>query len=259
MSSYAMLLRGDRLPTVAVLQLLLNRAGNSLSVDGTFGRHTERALSEFQRSRRMLPTGVADGEAWERLFFHDRLPLVDFVDVFDENIYKNQAAQITDTGGQPVMMGGMSNGLAQLGQALLGARQLFLLRFTGHGCPGVQAIAMGMGGWIEQRGRHKIAHHYPHQTTSINKTNLEAVPQMLRGIFSSYGSVELHGCHVAGGPVGHKFVSDLANILGVPVTAGIGSQRSALHFKGATFTAVPGGNLSQWSKNLPPFTPITIP
>ena len=261
MGSYTLLFKGDRLPTVGVLQVLLNRTGGNLTVDGAFGSKTHAALVAFQRQRNMPPDGIADDVTWRRLIFHDALPLVDVFDVFDENLYKKQFKQVQESGGEPLAMGGMSNGLAEMVQMLRSASDIYLLRITGHGCPGVQAITMGQGGWIETVGRQQIRHIYPHETTSLNSGNVGTFPTgALKGIFGPFGSVELHGCHVAHGAAGHGFVRSLANKLGVPVTAGIKSQRSALRFQGPTFTAVPGGlPLSRWCGALPRLVPISVP
>ena len=259
MSSYSMLQRGDRLPTVGVMQLLLNRAGNSLDVDGAFGRHTLDAVLAFQQQRGLPPTGKIGPRTWSALVQDDDLPLIDLIDVFHERIYEIQAQEIVNSGGSPIYMGGMSNGLAQMEEELRGASQILLLRIIGHGASGVQAISMGKGGWVERVGRRNIPHMYPHETTSLNNSNAAAIPSSLGGIFGPWGSLELHGCHVAQGVKGQEFVQKLADILGVPVTAGTGTQRSGLRFLGTTFTAVPyRRTLEQWCAELPQFTPICV-
>lgn len=260
MSSYSMLRLGDRLPTVGVIQLLLNRAGGSLDVDGVFGRHTQAAVISFQNDRRLPPTGAIDKLTWDRLFHQDKLPVIDVVDVFDESIYKKQAQEMVAAGGAPIFIGGMSNGIEQLGEQLSGASQILLLRIVGHGASGGQAISMGLGGWIEQVGGRPVRHLYPHETASINIRNVDTLPSSMVGIFGPWGSLELHGCHVAQGATGHEFVRKLADLLGVPVTAGTGTQRSGMHFLGGTFTAVPHGrSLAQWCACLPEFRAISVP
>jgi len=230
-------------------------------VDGIFGRLTEAAVMDFQRQRRLTVDGIIDKTLWDRLFFHDKLPIVDVVDVFHENIYFQQQREIVESGGQPINFGGMSNALAQMAESLRGANGIALLRMTGHGAAGVQALSMGKGGWIEMRGKRPIVHYYPHKTTSLNSKNLALLPaKSLTAVFGPYGSMELHGCHVAQGSKGHHFIRELAHLLKVPVTAGVGSQKSALHFAGQTFTAFPhGGTLAAWCRGLPPFPPITVP
>ena len=262
MSSYALLWKGDRLPTVGVLQSLINRAGATLKIDGIFGEKTHTALVEFQRQRQMSPDGIADKATWERLMYQDNLPLIDIIDIFDQNLYENQAAYIVkETGGTPVFLGGMSNGLAQLAVELSTARVAFLLRIIGHGCPGVQAISMGKGGWISYRHGHKVYNMFPHETSSLNNKNMKHLPiGALQATFGPYASVELHGCHVAAGATGHRFIKTLANMLRVPVTAGTKSQRSAIRFDGPTVTALPHRtSLAEWCAKLPEFMPVTVP
>ena len=49
--SYPHMKRGDILPTVGGLQLLLNRQGEKLGVDGIFGPKTQGAVERFQAAR----------------------------------------------------------------------------------------------------------------------------------------------------------------------------------------------------------------
>ena len=52
---------GDCGPRVVLLQVLLNRKGASLEVDGAFGNHTYRAVVDFQKSvpqAALTPDGV---------------------------------------------------------------------------------------------------------------------------------------------------------------------------------------------------------
>jgi peptidoglycan hydrolase-like protein with peptidoglycan-binding domain len=260
MSSFSPLQRGDRLPTIGVIQLLLNRAGSSLRVDGAFGARTHAAVVDFQRQRRLPPTGSIDKLTWDRLFHADKPVIIDVIDVFDESIYQKQAQEMVSAGGSPIYIGGMSNGLAQMGQPLRGASEILLLRIVGHGAAGVQAISMGRGGWVEMVGRHKVPHFYPHETTSISNSNVATLPASLKGIFGPWGNLELHGCHVAQGPKGREFIRALARVVGVPVTAGKGTQKSGMRFLGATFTAIPGDRtLEEWCGALPQFTPMSVP
>lgn len=326
MSSYCLLRQGDRLPTVAVLQKLLNRANASaetasaetasrtvtmramswplpaassatgqvsttrpverttksferplmtgsaralphepgpLVVDGVFGAKTAAAVREFQRSRGLHPTGEVAGDEWRRLMHHDVLPLVDCIDVFDEHLYEQQAQLVVASGGHPIMIGGMSNGLMQAAEALSSARLVFLLRFIGHGCPGVQGVSIGKGGWFEYvPGRKRpVAHFFGEQNSKFHVKNAPSAGRLrLQRIFGPYSSVELHGCHVAAGRLGHHFVSEMATALDVPVTAAIRSQRSALRFDGPTFTAFPRRlTLKDWGASLPDFTPVSVP
>lgn len=262
MASFSYLLRGDNLPTVGVLQLLLNRSGAGLKVDGNFGQRTEEAVMRFQAQRRLQDDGIVHKATWERLLFRDQWQILDVVDVFHDMIYDLKRMEIIQSGGDTLDYGGMSNALSQLGEDLRSVRGLGLLRMTGHGAAGIQALSMGLGGYhgTKKDGTPGVI-WYPHQTTSLNARNIATIPAAaLRASFGAYGSMELHGCHVANGPKGHMFVRDLANRIGVPVTAGVDSQRTALHFDGQTFTAIPrGGTLASWCHGLKPFTPVSVP
>lgn len=261
MGSYSLLMRGDKVPTVAILQKLLNRAGASLTVDADFGMKTEQAVFAFQRDRGLTIDGGVDGDDWARLMHTDVLPVVDCIDVFDEVLYNSQAKAVVESGGKPLMVGGMSNGLEQIATSLGPARLVFLLRFIGHGCAGVQGVSIGRGGWIEQNGPHgkPIVHFFGDERSKFKvKESKRADALGLTKIFGPLSSVEMHGCHVASGAVGHQFVTEMARTFGVPVTAGVLSQRSALRFDGPTFTAYPSGKDS-WCASLPDLTPISVP
>ena len=113
MANYTLLREGDRLPTVGVLQKLLNRTGARLAVDGVFGPTTRAAVRNFQRSRGLKPDGVVGEATWSRLVFSDQLPIFDCVDVFDPDLYAGDARNIIETGGRPLLLGGMSRGVLQ--------------------------------------------------------------------------------------------------------------------------------------------------
>ena len=154
---YPVLRKGDRIPSVAVLQKLLLRAGLALKVDGDFGSHTHDAVKEFQRQRGIESArgvGVTDQATWAQLTSPSDLPIIDAVDVFDPMIYRDDAKQIMGLGARPILIGGMSNGVVQTitmvrRQAQGLGNKLFLLRFNGHGSPGMQYIAAGGGSWRE--------------------------------------------------------------------------------------------------------------
>jgi hypothetical protein len=159
---YPVLQQGDQLPAVAVLQKLLCRAGAKLAVDGTFGPRTRAAVLEFQQSRRVqsvMGPGITDQSTWAQLTLPSELPIVDAVDVFDPNVYRQDALQIKQEGGAPILIGGMSNGVVQaVTMVRREARRLgdnvFLLRLNGHGSPGKQYMSAGGGSWREwQHGK----------------------------------------------------------------------------------------------------------
>jgi hypothetical protein len=90
----------------------------------------------------------------------------------------------------------------------------------------------------------------PHNKTDVH--GVEPVLGRLRTIFVKFGSVELHGCSVGAGAVGHRLLGLLAGIFGVPVSAALRDQYAQadtpFRFQGPTATAVPfGTNLKGWS------------
>lgn len=249
MANYVLLQFGDRLPTVGVLQGLLNRSGAGLVVDGIFGRLTREAVRDFQSRRNLAGNGTVGQQTWSRLTAAAHLPIVDCIDVFDEAVYEYYASEIRRAGGDPILIGGMCRGVVQAAKMIRDtANAAFLLRFIGHGGPGRQQVSAGKGGVGDQRA-------------ALNFSNAPyAATLQLGPAFGSYGSAELHGCKVASGSRGRDLLSNLARAWGVPVTAGLKSQHSTFRFDGPTFTAVPfGGSLSTWCATLPRFAPLSVP
>ncbi|NEP17351.1 MAG: peptidoglycan-binding protein [Leptolyngbya sp. SIO4C1] len=60
---------GDTGPDVVALQQALNRYGLRISVDGDYGGQTAQAVRAYQRTRRLLVTGVADNDTLEDMGF----------------------------------------------------------------------------------------------------------------------------------------------------------------------------------------------
>jgi hypothetical protein len=247
--NYTLLRRGDNLPTVGVLQLLLNRTGAQLRVDGQFGYRTQAAVADFQRDRHLAADGVVGEDTWARLSAVDRLPILDCIDVFDAALYEGDAAEVRRAGGDPILIGGMSRGVGMAAAAIIArGPDVFLLRFIGHGTRGWQGISAGKGGFGDQRS----AIHY------VNAPNIQ--PLGIQRALGPYGNIEMHGCHVAAGARGRQFITTLAHQFGVPVTAGTATQYSTFRFDGPTFTALPGGHtLHTWCASLPAFPLMTVP
>ena len=75
---------GDRGPRVVLLQVLLNRRGAGLRVDGTFGPLTARAV-EAARMQLLRGRGpAADPDFWMALFDAHQLCSVDAFDMGEE-------------------------------------------------------------------------------------------------------------------------------------------------------------------------------
>lgn len=266
--NYTYLSLGDNLPTVGILQKLLNRAGAKLNPDGVFGPKTLAAVRQFQRSKGLTPDGIVGKDTWPRLTDGLDLPIVDCVDVFDsfqkEELLrakkKKKAAQMADSyetevddivtvGGTPFVIGGMSNGVEQaVSMICTAARETFLLRFHGHGYAGSVGISSGSGGPNE-----------------LNRINAESIPLLrnviarLKDVFGPYGSVQLMSCHTARGNDGKEMLKTMASIVEVPVTAGVnlqyGGGTATFRLEGPTHTAIPNGqSLKEWCRALPDFS-----
>ena len=252
----------DQLPAVGVLQKLLNaRAGSSLVPDGVFGQRTKAAVQSFQRSHPPLAVdGSVGANTWPRLSqMADNLRIVDCVDVFDPSLYQLEAQDLTRAGGNPLLIGGMSNGVEQavtnIISAVGGARDVFLLRFHGHGAPGVAGISMGHGGIP---GEHHAGIHLG------NWGYLQPIVSRLSAIFGPYGCIQFMHCETGNGQNGRTMLQNIANATGVPASGGIltqfGGGSTTFRFEGPTATAFPaGGNLASWSASRPEFAGMTVP
>ena len=165
------------------------------------------------------------------------------IDVLDatEASDRHEAAAIRAGGSRPIILHGMCGAVEHVVQEIIARagtrRRITLLRFHGHGAPGMMNIAAG-----------KAAHFQHHSGVSVG--NLGATSGSLAKLtpfFASRARVELHGCKVAKGPNGQKLLKDLATIWGVPVSAGtrnqIGGTGKQFKFEGPVHTAMPGGGM----------------
>lgn len=258
--SYPYLKRGDRLPSVGILQKLLNaRDDAELGVDGIFGRLTQEAVRNFQLSRRLQVDGIVGVQTWPRLTAAEsNLRVMDFIDIFDESLLDLEATDIRRAGGNPLLMGGTCNGLEQAIYMIRSASAgcVFLLRFHGHGNSGLAGVGFGHGEEGFQRNTFNNA-AVKHVRETIAK---------LRGAFGPYGCVQFMHCNVAQGREGRSFLANMADILQVPVSAGIHTQYGggyrgydSFRFTGPTHTALPGGKtLKSWCSGLPEFLQMSV-
>jgi hypothetical protein len=250
--NYTLLREWDNLPTVGVLQRLLNRSGAKLKVDGNYGPRTKAAVQQFQLARRLAADGVVGVDTWPRVSAGVNLPIIDCIDVFDPSLQQLEAADIRRTGGNPIVVGGMCNGVEQAVNQILGAaRGAFLLRFHGHGARGAAGISSGHGE-LDPNMVHRA------DIALQNLRQIQPVLMRLRSIFGPYGCVQFMHCETGGGPNGRRMLQQIADLLGVPATAGLHAQygggTKTFRFEGATFTAIPGGgSLSAWCGALPSF------
>jgi Putative peptidoglycan binding domain/Domain of unknown function (DUF4347) len=269
MIMYTFLRQGDTLPTVGVLQVLLNRgiASTKLVKDGSFGSKTKTAIQDFQRPRGLNPDGIVGKNTWPRLIAGTGFRILDAVDITDPDVLTTEGGDIRRTGANPALIGYMCNGISQLMLELASRMsqtgEVVLLRFYGHGSPAAMGISDGTGS--VRIGSQRI---------SLNDSDLSALTpgtvaasagqlRMLTPYFSPYSSVELHGCRVARGLSGRQMIQQLANIWNVPVSAAVDYQyaggASTFRFEGRVYTAFPGAlSLKQWASRLPDMAEISV-
>ena len=257
MPNYTLLRRGDNLPAVGVLQKLLNRGGAGLTVDGDFGSRTRTAVLNFQRPRLLTQDGVVGAETWPRLSATANLPIMDCIDIFDPSLMNLEARDIQRAGGNPLVIGGASNGVEQAVQMILAASpgNVFLLRFHGHGAPGVAGFSFGQGG---------AGFGHRADVDPANLSIMLPILGRLRRIFGPYGCIQFMHCSTGRGANGRLVLTSIANAIGVPVSAGVhdqlGGGLNTFEFEGPTFTALPGGaTIRTWASSRPDFTPMTVP
>ncbi len=245
MSEFVWLRKGDKLPAVAVAQMLLNRTGASLTVDGDFGTRTKSAVKEFQSQRHLGFDGVIGQQTWPRLVANERMRIIDCIDVFDVNLFDMEVSDIRRAGGNPILIGGMCNGIEQAVREIKSAvSNAFLVRFHGHGAPGAAGVSDGHG---------TVEDH----STFRNNAGTRRVLAELRGSFARCGCIQFMHCNTAQGRQGADFLRMVAATTGVPASAGVqtqyaGSLRKTLRFEGPTRTFCPGNiNLKTWGQGLP--------
>jgi peptidoglycan hydrolase-like protein with peptidoglycan-binding domain len=254
--SYVYLKWGDSIPAVGVLQKLINRTGERLVADGIYGNNTKAAVQRFQRVRSLRDDGIVGQNTWPRVSANTNLPIIDCIDVFDESLLNLEVRDIRRTGGNPILIGGMSNGVEQAVNDIVSAsgNNVFLLRFHGHGISGVAGISDGQG--LNDGIDHR---------SSIERTNITRLLPILRRlapIFGPYGNIQFMHCSTGRGPEGRRLLQQIADGVGVPVTAALTDQLgggiNTFKFEGPTFTAFPGGaNLRSWCNSRPNFSEFT--
>ena len=257
MPNYTLLRRGDNLPAVGVLQKLLNRGGAGLVADGDFGSKTKAAVTAFQGRRGLFPDGAVGEKTWPRVAASANLPIMDCIDIFDPSLSTLERRDIIAAGGNPILLGGMSNGVEQAVQLILNASpgNVFLLRFHGHGGPGVAGFSFGQGG-----------SGFGHRA-DVDPQNLAIMLPILgrlRPIFGPYGCVQFMHCSTGSGAAGRNVLRSITGAIGVPVSAGVQTQlgggTSTFKFEGPTVTMVPGGGtVASWAASRPNFAPVSVP
>lgn len=265
-----LLKRGNKLPTVALMQRLLNRVlGCALNVDGDFGNDTDIAIRDFQQKERITIDGIMGPDSWRILSRSFRHNIIDHVDAADDYLstpdYIGYQRDLLRVGASPIVSFHESNGIQSVSNLIRAAGQngrVVLLRFHGHGSPGSMGLTVGRGG-IEH------VHAGTASLFSLEWLKIQQYFGSMYRIFHPMGSVELHGCNVAGEVyqrgrriqstsgvgVGPYLLQRLAHLLNVPITASPNTQYShgsaILPFEGRTITVCPDGsrNIEGWARN----------
>ena len=245
---------GERSPRVALIQILLNRAGNTLRVDGRFGPKTRAAVVAFQTSHHLSPDSVVGPETWRHLPLGDNTKVADVVDIGDPGVGGSAVAQLRSAGGTPIELGLMCAGVEQMVGSVMaqsgGAGKLALLRITGHGNLGRwMTVSVGDVVDLNRRDYGTWATEYHSYIDWGHIDRLTPTLAQLRGCFAPYGMMEHGGCSLGSKAATRRLMHRLADLWEVPVSVGIGIQISILRFDGHTFTAYPrNGNLDSWSR-----------
>jgi hypothetical protein len=268
--------RGDRLPTVALIQIILNtKYGGTIKVDGSFGPQTELGIRQFQHATNCsVSSGKMDNATWRRLNRWSNLTVADTIDLCDPQLLAS-LDEALEYNNNILAIGCMSNGVSGAINLILDNSRpgsVALLRIIGHGTDAIQAVGIGRGiadlfgeeyaikGHpkklsAEQAEISKQVHRY--STMSGSTKGLKYVKNYiarLKPIFSPYGSIEFHGCHVGRGKEGKDFLQDVSDLLGVPVSASTATQKTGHNkrFRGPIVSAFPGGgDLQRWAASLP--------
>ena len=283
---YPLLRHGDKLPTVAALQILLNRRqAEQISVDGDFGPRTRVALENFQTENRLSNTGEVNARTWEALTRGHSLQVIDSIDCTDPKKLNRKEYTAKDgtvkhlpsnvdllenDGGNPIINFGMSNGRKHILNEIKrrGNRTpIVLLRFYGHGNPGYQQLASYKANYSSNIGGALSKAEYDTQMSSsfLHRELPKLVEEIrpLSNCFSEVGSIEFHGCKVGNGEAGRRFVTQMAQAFMRPVTAGIEYQYLSdyytrgwgdyhiFHYEGPVFTACPfRASLRNWARSV---------
>ena len=237
-----MLYQGDVRPVVTTMQKLLG----GLTCDGHFGPRTKEAVRSFQRAQNLTPDGVVGPRTWSRLMEVNDVQTVDVVDGTDPDLLATEAADIRAAGGNPIILYGMSNGIAVMVSEVIRRvgreGRLALLRLHSHGGPGIMNVSAG---------HQDMSQHM----TSVALSTLGYSGPILAQLgpyFMRAGSMELMGCNVGQGPAGTGLLNGTSRHVMVPVTAAVltqyGGGNQTWRFEGPIRTGYPyGGNLKGWS------------
>lgn len=245
-------------PRVALIQILLNRSGAGLKVDGIFGPKTRTAVIDFKGQNFITPADAVVGPStWQQFPRGTNTEVVDVVDIGDPVVGGNAVSQLRSAGGEPIQLGLICGGVEQMVSDAI-ARcpapgSIALLRITGHGNLG-HWMTVSVGEVVDLK--KEDPQFYREKATEFHSyidwshfDSLAPILSRLRAYFAIYGMMEHGGCSLGGVANTRKLMHRLADLWGVPVSVGVGLQTSILNFDGAVFTAYPkNGTLATWTR-----------
>ena len=173
--------------------------------------------------------------------------IVDVVDTRDPSMKETEVNDLRRLGLEPITptpqtpMQDVVDKIIEKGEG-----KIALLRFHGHGLPGMQGIWVeaGKADLVYSGGLKKSDIRF--SGMSITTENIQYLgPQLgrLQKEFVKGAWMQLHGCNVGEGPEGRMLLHKIANYTKVPVKAGIGMQfagnGTTRTLEGMTYTAQP--------------------
>lgn len=261
---------GEQSPRVTLLQILLNSHrcvgtnGRRLTVDGIYGANTRAAVIAASR---LLGTPADPGGAAasptlvQRMLANLDLRSITSVDLGDPRLQSDVDA-FRRVGNDPVVMGGMCNGLQQMvGLVTAQSRpgHVAALRFDGHGNLGRWlTVSVGNVAHLTGHAYREIEAEFMSYISASNYHRVSGVIAPLRQVFAPFGHVEHLGCTLGARRSTREMLGRLANLWGVPIRVGIRTQPiGSIEIAGPSFTAFPRSqSLISWSRQ---FNQLELP
>jgi hypothetical protein len=250
---------GDRGPRVVLLQVLLNRRGAGLVVDGIFGRLTRQAVRDAGQRLGSGGGDIAGPDFWIALFEEQELCAVDAFDMGEEHFVQGVSI-VRSMGSRVVETGAMCNGVEVVVRSIQARTRppgsLGLLRTWGHGNRG-HWLSFTVGEIVHLRQRDPAAARQieAERRSYIDPDSFDSMSHVLApvgGCYARVGIYEHHGCSLGAIAKTREMMGRLAVLWDVPVTVAMTPQNipmdadDATRFQGATFTAYPGGSERAW-------------
>jgi hypothetical protein len=254
---------GEHSPRVTLLQILLNSHecfgadGSRLVVDGVYGRNTKAAvLSAYGLFGLGIGQDgmVATSELVKQLLTDVDYGVITSVDLGDPALQEDIDVFI-ENGDDPIVLGGMCNGLMQLVSSVLTRARdgrIAAFRLDGHGNLGRWlTISVGNVAHLKGQAYDEIASEEMSYISSSNFQKVAGVIKPLKAIFAPFGFVEHTGCTLGARPLTRAMLEKLADLWGVPIRVGVQTQPvgGVMSIRGPVFTAFPQRhNLHSWSR-----------